>query len=337
MADFSRLARLLHRIFLEDLLLKLFCLALAVLMWFYIDSELMGQRDLEVQLQPAQLKLPKGLELAPARSLPRFTVKVRGPRQKLALMTPDNVAVSRNFLAKLRPGKNRLPVERTDLLAPGFEVLEITPKEASIEVVATVSVPKDVAPRFRGEQKPDYVRDRPEVEPKQVTIQVAENEQDSFKYVNTEEIDISEADQDVKREVGIVPFVEVDGFRIPFRCDEKVTVTVPIRLKGVPRTITRDVRAIVPPDAAMMIEPREIQVEVLGEERDLTADEVMSRIYLYVKWPAEWERSRQSGNILGPLTVPVEVSAPPRMQVRGLKNGALPKVEIRGIMLEAPK
>ncbi len=75
--------RLLRVVFIDDPGLKLICLALAVLMWFYIDGELMSQKEFELKLKPSDLATGDNLELAAPNALPVFKVVARAAASRL--------------------------------------------------------------------------------------------------------------------------------------------------------------------------------------------------------------------------------------------------------------
>src|SRR5258708_33361076 len=81
----SYLLRGLKSALLEDWTLKIICLALALLMWFYIDGELTGQSTFTVSMRSSDIQLQPGWSLAPSSPLPEFLVTVRGPRRSLPM------------------------------------------------------------------------------------------------------------------------------------------------------------------------------------------------------------------------------------------------------------
>src|SRR5271157_79718 len=101
------ISRILRAALFEDWLLKFICLALAIMMWFYIDGELTDQREIGAALRPADLELPAGFELA-ERPLPKFTVRIRGPRRRLQLMSAESISFRKKKLLNPQPGKNVL-------------------------------------------------------------------------------------------------------------------------------------------------------------------------------------------------------------------------------------
>src|SRR6185295_32450 len=101
----------LRTIFIDDPALKLICLALAVGMWFYIDGELVSQKEFEIQMRASDIALPESLELAAPHALPKFVVTVRGPRRQIEFWQRDNVRFTRTLLENPHAGRNPVNVQ----------------------------------------------------------------------------------------------------------------------------------------------------------------------------------------------------------------------------------
>jgi hypothetical protein len=175
--------------------------------------------------------------------------------------------------------------------------------------------------------------DKTRTNPPRVSIEGASQDVDVIEFVWSEDVDVTDADQDVIREVSIVPYVLLGGRRIDFRCTpQKVQATVPILAQEVTRRKKFDIRTMALEGLALTVEPHTIEVDVIGDDRDLSTAEVMSSIFLYVEWPSNWERPKDESTILGPMSLQVKVISTPRVQVRGINGGALPTVEVRGAL-----
>jgi hypothetical protein len=264
--------------------------------------------------------------------MPRFTVRVRGPRRRLQLLSENNIAFKRKALDNPQAGRNVVTLTPNDLEIEGFDVMDVVPndKEEVVELRQTASRLKPVRVKPIGQPKAGFLVGKTLAVPAEVNIEGQVQDLDMIDFVWSDEVDVSEADQNVVRDVGIVQNVIVDGRRIDFRCSQKVRATVPIQPVEVTRRMRFDVRTMAIEGAAMTVDPRSVEVEVVAEERDLSAPDVMSSIVLYVEWPNNWERPKDANDTLGPTPVQVKVVAPPRVQVRGLNGGALPTVEVRG-------
>jgi len=335
MLSFSGILRALHALLLEDWLLKLICLALAVLLWFYSDGELTDKRDFVVAMRQSDLVLPPGWALAAERPLPKFLVLLRGPRRRLQFISGDSIAFQRKVLSNPAPGPNPLSIDPGDVQAEGFDVLAVSPKDEKEPVVYLLSTAKRlkrVRVRTVGKVHPGYVAEAGTADPDQVSIEGPSNELDEISNVWTEDVEIANAEQDVVQEVSIAPFVEAGGRRITFRCGTPVRATVPVHPEQAAKRLALDVRPLALPGTAMTIAPDTVEVEVQAETRDLAAPDLKSSIVLFADWPNNWELPKDDKTVLGPQRVQVRAFAPPRLQVRGVNGGPLPTVEVRGAL-----
>jgi hypothetical protein len=155
------------------------------------------------------------------------------------------------------------------------------------------------------------------------------------KEVLTEEVDVSEADQDVVRDVSIVPTIDFGGRSICFACGQKVRVTIPIHSVDARMAMTLDIRTLAPQGIALQVDPKTLDVEVVGDGNELASPELKSNIILFVEWPATADRPKDAAGVAGPYTVPVHCNAPPRIKVQGVNGAALPTVSLRGALAPA--
>src|SRR5689334_2001375 len=107
--------RLLRSILFEDWWLKITCLGLAVLMWFYIDGELTDHGDFVATLRPADLELPAGWELSTDTPMPKYTVRLRGARRRLQLFSPDAIVIKKQTITNPQPGRNSINLGPADI------------------------------------------------------------------------------------------------------------------------------------------------------------------------------------------------------------------------------
>jgi len=335
MPSFPVVPRALHALLFEDWLLKSICLALAALLWVYSDGELTDRRDFVVAMRPSDIALPPGWALAADRPLPKFLVLLRGPRRRLQFSSGDSIAFQRKTLSNPAPGPNPLTVDPGDVQAEGFDVLAVSPKDEKEPVVYLVSTAKRlkrVRVKTAGKAHPGFVAEAGTADPDQVSIEGPSNELDEVAYVWTEDVDITNAEQDIVQDVNIAPFVEVNGRPVKFRCSTPVRATVPVHPEQATKRLSLDVRPLALPGTAMTIAPATAEVDVQAETRDLAAPDLKSSIVLFADWPNNWELPKDEKTVLGPQRVQVRAFAPPRLQVRGVNGGPLPTVEVRGAL-----
>ncbi len=341
MVRFPLLTRFLRAALFEDWVLKFICLAFAILMWFYIDGELSGQIDLVVSLRPTDLVLPSNLELAPDSPLPKLRVIVRGPRSRLPLVSPENISFKKKQLENPQPGRNVINFTPTDADAEAnFDIISISPKDspdAAVELVEIVSKSKSVLVKHRGEPRAGFLIGKWRCEPEKVNIEASSDEVDHIQNVYTEELDVTDLDQDLVREVGVVQSVEIFGRVIPFRCNQRVRVTIPIRPPEATRVLSVDIRTFAPDGIALQADPKTVEVELVGDDQELSVPDIQSKILLYVEWPSTLDRPKDPNVTVGPHPVKLQWVAPPRIQVRGVKNTTLPTVNVRAALAPAMK
>ena len=334
MARYPTVSRVLQIALFEDWMLKFICAALAALMWFYIDGELTSQVDIPIALRAGEITLPNNLELATDQPLPKFVVRVRGPRNRLQLATAENVSIKPKQLESAVPGKNEITLLPADVEVPeGFDIVSVFPRDAtqsSVEVMQVISTSKPVRARIHGEPRIGHIAGRPHCDPPNALIE-GEADLEHIEYVWTEDIDITDADQDLLREVGIVQAVDVGGKRIPFRSNQRVRVIVPIRAPETKRKMTFEVHLNPPEGMAMQVEPKTVEVEVVGDERDVSGTEIAANIMLYVEWPNSVDRPKDAGQVSGPHPAPLRWVAPPHVQITGLEGNPLPTVQVKGV------
>jgi len=334
MPTLSNFVRIIQSILFEDWWLKLACLAFASFMWFYIDGELTDQKDSLIMLRSSDVEIPSGWELAPDQSLPSYLVRVRGPRKGLQFLTSDTIAIRKQTITNPQIGANAIELNPAEVSVENFEVVSVTAKEEkpAVVLIATTRRTKRVRVRTTGKVNPRYVAEPPVGDPDQVTIEGSTEDLEQIENVWTEDVDITDADKDIVRDAAIVPFVDVGGRRIPFRCTSKVRAIVPVRPELVTRKMTLDVRPMALSGTSLSVEPKSVEVEVQAEEQEFAAPDLASSILLYVEWPRTWETPKDQTTVLGPLTVQVKVAPPPRVQVRGNEGGPLPTVTVRGAL-----
>jgi len=335
MPTFAGMMRLLRSLLLEDWWLKLSCIGLAVLMWFYIDAELTDQSDFQAALRMSDIEIPAGWEISGEAPMPKFAVRLRGPRRRLQLFNADSIAFRKQQLGNPQAGRNPISIGPGDIEAEGLEVLSVTPKDekgAALLLISTTRRMKRVRAKTMGRANSKFVSEPPVSDPDQVNIEGPSEDLDQIEFVSTEDVDINDAEQDVVRDVGIVPYVDIGNRRVFFRCNSTVRVTVKVHPEQVTRKLTLDVRPLALSGTSLTVEPKSVEVEVQAEEQDFAGADFASTILLYVEWPKAWEIPKDAATVLGPLPVQIRVAPPPRVKVTGENGGALPTVKVRGAL-----
>ena len=341
MARFPVLYRIFYTLVFEDWVLKFICLALAILMWFYIDGELTGQVEVTLQMRAEDLSLPSNLALSPDQQLPKLRVVVRGPRNRVQFITPERVTLKRKQLESPQAGHNELNFQPTDAEAErNFEILSIAPREGSdsgVDLIELVTKAKTVIVKCHGEPRSGFLLGKGRSDPEKVNIDGLAQDIESIQSVYTKDIDVADLDHDVVRDVEIAQAVDATGKLVNFRCNQRVHVVVPIQPPQFTRVLSFDVKTMAPPGIAMQVDPKNVEVEIVGDEKDLTSPDMQANISLFVTWPDSLERPKDPNVVMGPHPAPLHWVSPPRMQIRGVKGGPLPTVTVWGALTNAIK
>src|SRR5262252_1779741 len=147
----SRIALLgsrLRRKSTENVWLKLLALLLAVLLF-----ALSRQPPTDVRLAGAPLEfrgLKSGLEIG-SEVEPTVSVRLRGPRDVVRNVTPNQIAVIADLTSK-EPGERVVQLRTADVTRPeGVEVLRVDPASVTLQLEPTLRKAIEVRPQFRGE------------------------------------------------------------------------------------------------------------------------------------------------------------------------------------------
>ncbi|MBE7463526.1 MAG: hypothetical protein HS116_08485 [Planctomycetes bacterium] len=326
--------RFLRAVFWEDWLLKIFCLILATLYWFYIDGELTDERELSVTIPVSELQPPEGARFPAQMRWPQLHVRIRGPRRKLQYLTHENVRVHlKEAFSRLGTG-DQVVTLTPDLFevegADGLGVVSVRPDELPVRLSKIVRKTLPVKPDWRGKQPPDYeVETR--VEPMEVTVEALQD-LETAAFVLTEPIELSGKTKDFTVEVGIAQEVQAGEQSIPVWSAQKIKIEVLFRASQITKELADvPVAYLAPPGAAMTGTPKSVTVVARGRPDDL-AELTKSQVRIYAEWPAEWDLRRPPGEVYPEQSVQVKVVGPPRVTVLGPGGGALPTVKVRGML-----
>jgi hypothetical protein len=333
------LRRLPAAIFLDDIPLKIVCLILAVLFWFYIDGELTDEREVVRPLTPADLPLPKDrrMEVLSEFDLPEITLKVRGPRRRLQYLSSRDVQVDLGEALKdVRTGSQLVLLSRQLFSVESVDVTAISPSEFMLTLAQTTEHTLTVLPATMGEVPHGYTLKKAEAEPQQVQVRARE----SFDIVEnlnirTEPINVRGRTSTFKALVPLARTVQAGDREVPVECGEKVTITVTIEPEDAQRSLDDvPVRTLTPPGTSMTLDPPMVSLKVSGSEIDI-APLRNTDVPVYVEWPNDWSLQGPAGKTFQARSVQVKVFAPPRVKVTGSQDSALPTVKVQGRLTQS--
>jgi YbbR domain-containing protein len=185
-------------IFTENPGLKLFSLALACLLWFFIaggkKKEITVEVPLVLQNVPADVVI-----VSPVPESVR--VRLAGSRTALANLGARELSATLD-LSNLRPGTATVELTQDRIQAPrSVLVRDISPSSLVIEVDPVVTRRLPVAVRYRGTPAPGWTVTRLKASPAEVTLQGARRHIDPLESVSVEPVDVSNAERSVSAEV----------------------------------------------------------------------------------------------------------------------------------------
>jgi hypothetical protein len=152
----------------DNLGLKLFALAAALLLWLLVKGGQPADRLVSARIEFRDL--PRGLVLV-SRSDGAVLLKLQGPKRVLGALGLDEVAVSL-AAREIREGINVVPLGPGDILGTprGVEVVEVSPRSLRLQVEALVQREVQIQPRIEGDPRPGFVVRRIQLEPRAVRI-----------------------------------------------------------------------------------------------------------------------------------------------------------------------
>jgi YbbR domain-containing protein len=333
------LKRLPVVIFFEDIPLKIVCLILAVLFWFYIDGELTDEREVVRPITSADLPLPKdrSMEVLSELDLPEVTLSVRGPRRRLQYLSARDVQVDlREALKDLKRGPQLVALSRQSFSIDGMDVTHVAPSEFTLVLTQTTERTLTVLPATTGEVPHGYTLKKAEAEPQQVQVKTKED----FDFVEnlnirTEPINVRGRTSTFKAVVPLARSVQAGDREVPVDCGEKVTVTITIEPEDAHRPLDDvPVRTLTPPGTSMTLDPPTVSIRVSGSETDV-APLRNTDVQVYVEWPDDWSLQGPAGKTFPARSVQVKVFAPPRVKVSGSQDSALPTVKVQGKLTQS--
>jgi YbbR domain-containing protein len=190
--------RRLHRIFSEDVGLKLLSLAFATLLWMFVVGEKRSEVSLSLPLELTQVSADM-VVVSPVPEAVR--VRLNGPRTLLAAINPHQLAVTLN-LEGLLPGISAFEILPSRLNLPrGVEVTYISPSVVTLEADRKMRRVLPVRARTKGVPAEGYEVAEIRMTPAEVEIEGAERAVTKLREAPTEIVDVGGLDGGVTRPV----------------------------------------------------------------------------------------------------------------------------------------
>lgn len=206
----------------ENLGLKFFALATALVLWFLVKGAQPADRLVGARIEFRDL--PRGLALV-SRSDGAVLLRLQGPIRLLRAMEVDEVAVSLKS-RDLHEGTNVIPLAPGDILgAPrGVEVVEVSPRTLRLQVEAIVERDVQVEPRLEGDPRPGFVVRRIQFEPHAVKIAGPRSEVRGITQAYTQPISIEGRSAGFSARTALEPV----GEQVKFIRDVPIRVSIDI-------------------------------------------------------------------------------------------------------------
>ncbi len=241
----------------RDLPGKIFTLALALLLWFYVRNAEMTTRTFSVPLEFRDLGEGFTVERV---SSPNVSIVVQGSKEVISSLSPSQFrayvkvrrrsVVGENITAKVRIEKKYVP--------SSLRVVKVSPKRVSFRIAPLVSKVVEVAPTVVGEPAPGFAKSQVVVEPNKVKIWGPMDRVSKVTVVPTEPINIDGSTSNIVQKVPLSP---PRGVKVH---PEKVEVTVVIMPEELTRTFEALPVIVNPPPVNLKydFEPKTIDIIV---------------------------------------------------------------------------
>ncbi|MCX7806444.1 MAG: CdaR family protein [Planctomycetota bacterium] len=320
----------LRRAFGADGILAAVSVALATLLWLYVNDELSAEREI---VAPLKIQIPENMAVGSGPPPAGVRIRVRGPKRKVELIGPMEIQGVYRVPDGAPPGPFAVNLDAGNFSTPPeVSITRVVEDRILIELTQTSGRPLRVKPVIAGSPKDGFEIDgSPAAVPSEVTVTGPSEDLKNAEYIETEPVDVGGMSEGFSRRVALARFVKVGDRPVPVQCAETVEISVRIRERTIPRVFQGIwVRALVPAGvtARVSIKPPQVNVKAVGERRRVTQLRPED-IRLYVDLSdVAGEGSRQA-------TLPILVVPIPGVTVSG-EAGALPPVAVEATFAPAP-
>ena len=221
--------------------LKLWSVALAVMLWMVVSGEETVERGLRVPLELQQF--PSGLELLV--DAPSFVdVRVRGSSGTLSRVGPGDI-VGVLDLRTARAGRRLFQITPEQIRVPsGVQVVQVAPASIALAFEASASRIVPVAPAIEGSPAPGFAIGTTTTEPATVEVVGPESAIERVTEAITEPVNVADARLDVTEVVTVGVLDPALRLKTPRSATVRVQVIPgpvervlegrPVRLRGTP-------------------------------------------------------------------------------------------------------
>lgn len=187
----------LKSLLLDNYLIKIASLVLAVLLWFYVNSK--GGVEMEITVPVVLKNVPPSLVVV-GDMINDVNVRFNGPERILQGITAQGLTAALD-LTGAREGDNVYWLDPSDIAVPStVQITRINPRRVMIHTDARIRKTVRVLARVNGTPATGYRIDHVAVTPAWITVQGARSTIDPLTQIPTETIDVSGKRETVTRE-----------------------------------------------------------------------------------------------------------------------------------------
>lgn len=186
----------------KNFLLKIASFLLAVLMWLFVISR--GQSTLTLESPVEFINMPKGIELAETKAH-MAAVSIKGHEKFFKNLGPGDIRIRVDVRAS-RAGERQFTIDEGSVRLPFFlRLAGITPSFIKVRFEKTVGKTVPVKAALKGSAKKGFSIRSVEVAPNEVLVEGAESKVRNLMALDTEPLDITDADSAIIKGVKIIP------------------------------------------------------------------------------------------------------------------------------------
>lgn len=241
----------------ENLGVKAISLLLALIFFFWVRAD---QESTVTANVPLRLVLPSGTMIMGGNAPESVRVTVRGRDSDLSRFNRNQlepIVLELNVLDHERPVKIPSGLIQTP---SGVRVTSIVPAEVMVQIDNEASKLITIQPRIIGTPKAPFHLGNVSVDPKKIRLTGPKTLLASLEEVATEPIDVSGQSTTMKRRVRL----RIDDPLLTYDPSSKITLNIPIDAQFGTRTIEALQVIEVNSKNRMIVEPDEVQLELLG-------------------------------------------------------------------------
>jgi YbbR domain-containing protein len=185
----------------KNIELKVLTLIMSVLLWFFVTAR--GQSELILELPVEFENIPARYEIL-SISNSNVSVGVIGRERLIKNLSPKDVRVHLD-LKKSKEGESIYYIKPGDIeLPPLLNISKIEPPYVIVKLQRTVNKTVQVKPVITGTPRKGFVVKGIEVSPATVTVEGLLKTLEKLDHINTEPIDITDADKTMEQYVHLI-------------------------------------------------------------------------------------------------------------------------------------